>query len=310
MKTHLVSIIIPAFNRAHLIRETLDSVIIQTHQNWECIIVDDGSTDDTLNVLKEYAEKDKRFAYYQRGNDRLKGANACRNIGLDKAVGDYVILFDSDDLMTENHIEAKLKPLKNGEYDYSIAKTKFFNVDDDRLERYYRFDQYKLSAHNYIVQNINWLTYDACIKKNLAKSVRFNEKLQSGQEYNYFSKMVLKSINGVFIEEYLTLRRQHEGSIRSGLDNKSKKVKGGFTAVYLTYLEVKEELSKITKTQILKKCIRSIYNEKSMFGFSLRKFSNEIFLTMGFKSYINFVLMYALRMRFGRGYNFYQRLKS
>ena len=58
MKNPLVSIIIPTFNRANLIVETLDSVLLQTYQHWECIIIDDGSTDDTILILKEYASKD------------------------------------------------------------------------------------------------------------------------------------------------------------------------------------------------------------------------------------------------------------
>jgi glycosyltransferase involved in cell wall biosynthesis len=57
----LVSIIIPTYNRAHLVRETLDSVQIQTYENWECIIVDDGSIDETLNIIKNYELKNKKF---------------------------------------------------------------------------------------------------------------------------------------------------------------------------------------------------------------------------------------------------------
>ena len=66
MKQALISIIIPTFNRAHLIGETLDSVLAQTYPNWECIIVDDGSTDTTDEVVGEYVKKDSRFLYHHR----------------------------------------------------------------------------------------------------------------------------------------------------------------------------------------------------------------------------------------------------
>ena len=62
----LVSIIIPVFNRENFLPETLDSILVQTYTNWECIIVDDGSSDSSLNVAKEYAKNDNRFLVYNR----------------------------------------------------------------------------------------------------------------------------------------------------------------------------------------------------------------------------------------------------
>lgn len=79
----LVSIIIPTFNRAHLIGETLDSVLAQTYPNWECIVVDDGSTDNTDEVMAEYMARDARFQYHHRPEDRLPGGNAARNYGVE-----------------------------------------------------------------------------------------------------------------------------------------------------------------------------------------------------------------------------------
>jgi len=110
MESSLVSVIIPAYNRADLVEETLDSILNQTYTNWECILVDDGSTDGTIQLLKEYALKDPRFIVLSRDDDRKKGANACRNIGLENAKGDYIIFFDSDDLMTPHHIESNDAP--------------------------------------------------------------------------------------------------------------------------------------------------------------------------------------------------------
>ena len=99
MNNPLVSIIIPTFNRAQLIGETLDSVFAQTYENWECIIVDDGSTDNTENVVSEYVKKDSRFQFMKRAMDTIKGAPTCRNIGLFNSTGFYVIFLDSDDVL-------------------------------------------------------------------------------------------------------------------------------------------------------------------------------------------------------------------
>ena len=104
----LVSIIMPTYNRAHLIGQTLDSVLAQTYPNWECIIVDDWSTDTSDEVVGEYVKKDSRFQYYQRPKDRKKGPNSCRNYGLELSKGEFVKWFDSDDIMHPKFLENKL----------------------------------------------------------------------------------------------------------------------------------------------------------------------------------------------------------
>src|SRR5690606_36556858 len=105
----LVSIIIPTFNRAHLIGETLDSVLAQTYQNWECIVVDDGSTDKTEATVGAYLKRDARFRLFKRPDHKPKGANACRNYGFEKSKGEYVQWFDSDDLMHPEKLTIKIK---------------------------------------------------------------------------------------------------------------------------------------------------------------------------------------------------------
>jgi glycosyltransferase involved in cell wall biosynthesis len=93
-----VSIIMATYNRAHFIVETLVSIQNQTFLDWECIIVDDGGTDNTKEVIKPIIEEDKRFLYVQRDDIYQKGLPGCRNNGLDIAKGDYIIFFDDDDI--------------------------------------------------------------------------------------------------------------------------------------------------------------------------------------------------------------------
>lgn len=95
----LVSIIIPTYNRAHLLGETLNSVMAQTYRNWECIVVDDGSTDHTNELLEFYNKKDSRIQYHHRPKSYPKGANPFRNYGFKLSHGEYVQWFDSDDII-------------------------------------------------------------------------------------------------------------------------------------------------------------------------------------------------------------------
>lgn len=126
MNSKLISIIIPIYNRAHLIRETLDSIIAQTYSNWECIIVDDGSIDESRAVTLEYVEADHRFTFYDRPDDKLKGPSSCRNYGFTCSKGYYIQFFDSDDIMHPNHLKYKIESIGNA--DFVFCKLKEFNI--------------------------------------------------------------------------------------------------------------------------------------------------------------------------------------
>ena len=128
----LVSIIIPTFNRFELIKETLKSVKKQTYLNWECIIVDDGSKTDTLNSINSYIKEDKRFIVYKRPNNKKKGPSSCRNIGLEKAEGKYVIFLDSDDVLSETCLKNRVEAIKiNDKLDFVVFSMGHFKKLSD-----------------------------------------------------------------------------------------------------------------------------------------------------------------------------------
>lgn len=121
MEAH-ISILIPTYNRAPYLGETLDSVIGQTFKNWECIVVDDGSVDYTLELLEFYKEKDKRITYFQRPENRPKGANACRNYGFEKSGGKYVQWLDSDDIISPDKLEKQFQQLESSNAELSFSR--------------------------------------------------------------------------------------------------------------------------------------------------------------------------------------------
>lgn len=102
----LVSIIIPTYNRAHIVPRAIQSALNQTYKNIEVIVVDDGSTDDTEVAVREIAQKDARLRYFRYSPNR--GGNHARNIGLDNARGDYVTFLDSDDTYLPRKVEQQL----------------------------------------------------------------------------------------------------------------------------------------------------------------------------------------------------------
>lgn len=94
----LVSIIVPCFNQAQFLSEALESVLMQTYTNWECIIVNDGSPDNTEEVAKKWLEIDNRFKYIYQDN---QGLSAARNSGISQAIGNYILPLDADDKISK-----------------------------------------------------------------------------------------------------------------------------------------------------------------------------------------------------------------
>lgn len=242
----MVSLIIPTYNRSHLLGATLDSIIVQRYNNWECIIVDDGSLDYTFELMEFYCEKDSRIKFHKRPGNRKKGANACRNFGFEISKGEYIQWFDSDDLMEAEFLEIKVLAIEDHKIDYVISKTKNFkdpNPSDviGRNENYYRFNDFELTNYNYVTQKINWLTYDFMGARGLMDKVKFNELLSSSQEYNFFCKLTGISTKAFLIDKYLTKRRVHPFSIRSNLKkNKSEYLKQRATVEFETWKDLRK----------------------------------------------------------------------
>lgn len=213
MSNSLVSIIIPTYNRAHLISETLDSIIAQIYTNWECIIVDDGSTDETEQLINNYIKKETRFQYHKRPSDRLKGANACRNYGFEISKGDYIQWFDSDDLMDKDTLIIKLEYAFDYNADIVIATHTTEKVIKTPINP--KIESFESSSFyiNYILGEKPVITNDVFIKRTIIADFRFDEKLHKAQEYEFFTRLFEQKLRYCFINVPLTLYRESDNSI-------------------------------------------------------------------------------------------------
>lgn len=119
-----ISVIVPCYNYGHLITETLYNLQLQTYKNWECIIINDGSTDNTHEVVLAFIENDARFKYISQEN---KGISSARNLGIDNATGDYIQLLDADDLLEPEKFETQVNFLRTyKEIDIVYGDVKYF----------------------------------------------------------------------------------------------------------------------------------------------------------------------------------------
>ncbi|MDG1689561.1 MAG: glycosyltransferase family A protein [Flavobacteriales bacterium] len=181
------SIILPTFNRGYMIHHAIESVLNQTYKDWELIIVDDGSTDDTKDVIAEFIEKDNRIRYLHQKN---KERSAARNKGIKEAKGHWICFLDSDDIYHTNHLEEfknliNQNDLKRGIYFSGLSYDKY---SED-------FEEYDLTHKN----NIEFIflntigTPRACIHKSILLKHQFNEKIRIGEDRELWVRILKKN---------------------------------------------------------------------------------------------------------------------
>ena len=214
MAEHLVSIIIPVFNRASFLETTLNSIRGQSYLNWECILIDDHSTDDSWEILKEFEDLDSRFKVFKRPDNKPKGANACRNFGFENAEGKYINFFDSDDLMEHNFLENKIISFQ--EYtDLVLSKTKIHYPEEQKDYFESRTQLTSNVLEDFITRKISWYLPDPMYLKSFLDEhqIKFDEQLLGGQDRDFFQRILLVEPLIIIVNEYLTTYIKHGSSI-------------------------------------------------------------------------------------------------
>jgi glycosyltransferase involved in cell wall biosynthesis len=194
MNNPLVSIIIPTYNRADLIGETLDSIKNQTYQNWECIIVDDGSTDHTDEVVGVYVNKDARFKYFQRPDDHLSGGNGARNYGFILSQGEYIQWFDSDDLMKKNKLTLQVNDLVTYNLDVSFSGFEILKTNGTVIkDPLSLINDFENLFEAIVTKKVKINTLSPVFKKAfLLKGNLFDENLLTAHELEFYTRIFYK----------------------------------------------------------------------------------------------------------------------
>jgi glycosyl transferase cpsJ(V) len=134
MNSELISIIVPIYNVEKYLRQCLDSIQNQTYQNFECLLINDGSPDNSADICREYVEKDSRFKYFEKENGGLSDA---RNYGIRQSKGSYLTFVDSDDWLEHDALDRLYGALRKGNADISIGR---FNCYDNSRCQYLFYD--------------------------------------------------------------------------------------------------------------------------------------------------------------------------
>ena len=221
----LISVIVPIYNVEDYIRQCFDSLLNQTYQNFEVLMINDGSPDNSASICQEYAARDSRFRYFEKENGGLASA---RNFGIDYSKGMYISFIDSDDWVVETYLLDLYNAIVKSKSDISISH--HIGYKDDTGDYYiyiYKYFEKEYDSSQFIselptleLQSIVYHTsWGKLFRKNLFDNVRFAEgKLIEDTRIGF--KLFLEATKIIYINKGLYVYRERECSIIKTISEK------------------------------------------------------------------------------------------
>ncbi|WP_336127226.1 glycosyltransferase family 2 protein [Mesoflavibacter sp. CH_XMU1422-2] len=196
-----ITFIVPCYNQAHFLSTSLETVLNQTYDNWECIIVNDGSTDNTENIALQWVDKDSRFKYLKKENGGLSSA---RNFGIKHVTSQYVFPLDADDKIDIAYLEKAVKVLsKDPEIEVLTSQVKLFGTKNE----VFNLPQYNFKT--LLLQNC--LIACSIFKKETFERVGgYDENLSSFEDWDFWISALKDGGKFYKLEEVLYYYRKQE----------------------------------------------------------------------------------------------------
>lgn len=251
-----ISIIIPTYNYAHFLPLAIDSILNQTYKNYEIIVVDDGSTDNTQQVIKKYL---KKINYIRHKTN--KGISEAMNTGIRAAKSKYINITQADDIMLPAFLNEEIKILKNGNAGIVYSPALIINENGETTNKQiipktkYANSYISLIVFNYIFLGT------VLFKKDLLKNTGlFNTKMAQYEDWNLWLKISNTSNIG-FVNKYLTAHRVHNKTLTHGIKwNFAKHARERLIVYHETIKNnIPEELDKWMFFLFLEKWITQFY---------------------------------------------------
>jgi glycosyltransferase len=230
MENELISIIVPIYNVENYLRQCLDSIVSQTYQNFECLLINDGSSDNSADICREYIEKDSRFRYFEKEN---VGVSSARNLGIERSKGQYITFIDSDDWVDEDYLDVLHRALIDEKADIAISTYKQFNMEDNcyyvhSYQRGYEkriFEKYQLIEELPVLERYDQsygLTTGKIISKKALGIIRFNEYTTLCEDMEFWYKLYLFSNKIIYINKDTYNYRKYGNASLKSIDAKNK----------------------------------------------------------------------------------------
>ena len=234
-KGELISIIVPIYNVENYLRHCLDSIQKQTYQNFECLLINDGSPDNSADICREYVSKDSRFRYFEKENG---GVSSARNLGIEHSKGQYITFIDSDDWVESDYLDVLYKVLKDEAADISVSTYKQFDMTANcyYVHSYQRGYEKRVFVQDEFILELPLLErYDRSfgystgklVNRNMLGNVRFNEVTTLSEDMEFWYKVYLFLHKVVYVNRdayiyrtYGDLKNYDPESIRSDIQQR------------------------------------------------------------------------------------------
>lgn len=213
----LVSIVTPVYNAGKVLERTIQSVITQSYEKWELLLIDDCAKDNSAEIIQHMAENEPRIKYFKL--EQNSGAAVARNIGIKEARGQYLAFLDADDYWLENKLQRELELMRNNKCSFVYAATQMIDQDDQKIGSYTPVPEWTDFKH--LLKRTVIAT--STVLLDMSKVGDFSMPLRrSGQDYATWLLLLRRVGKAYGINEPLTLYRISPKSLSS---NKFKSIK-------------------------------------------------------------------------------------
>ena len=216
LKTPEVSVTMPVYNTEKFISESIESILNQTFEDFELILVNDFSSDNSLKILNNYKKKDKRIRVIN--NKKNLGTVKSRNIALKAAKGKYIAVLDSDDISNKKRLNIQKTFLDKNKHIYLVGSSAIFiDKDGKEIRRFRKLNNFKI---------LRWRLPKSCgiihssVMFRNDKSVKYNENYTSAHDYNLYLDILSQGKNLTNLSDFLIKHRVHQTSFHTS--NKKK----------------------------------------------------------------------------------------
>ncbi|MEZ8805119.1 glycosyltransferase family 2 protein [Vibrio atlanticus] len=250
----LISVILPVYNCEKYIKDSVTSIIRQTYKNFELIIIDDGSTDDTLKILSNFS--DERIKIVTREN---KGLIFSLNEGVSLSKGDYIARMDADDISDPERLEGQLRFLEKNK-DIQIVGSSIHIIDEDGIEGsslYYKLSPFWVKLR---------LLFDSCLchpsilaRRKVFNIVEYDDEYKYAEDFKLWSEVVFnKGLNIQSLKNIYLKYRVHSGSVSVGDFEKQLTTSNRIIRENFSYLEVTVTEEQVKSVQLLYRRLKPI----------------------------------------------------
>ena len=208
-KGELISIIVPIYNVENYLRQCLDSIVAQTYQNFECLLINDGSPDNSADICREYVSKDSRFRYFEKENG---GVSSARNLGIEHSKGEYITFIDSDDWVDSDYLEVLYNSLVDERADIAISTYKRFEMGDNcwYVHAFQRgYDKKVFTNKKFMDELLSLDGFDnsyrfvsgKLVHRNMLENIAFNVATTFGEDMEFWFKIYMVSDRVVYVNK-------------------------------------------------------------------------------------------------------------